>query len=233
MTRRLWFALAVVLWSSTASAQFVSDTFTDADNTSVENTHTGETGADWTDNSAFSSGGFQISNENRAHGVAGANSYIYASGTSATAEYDVAATLTVKTVIASGNMGVCGRASTSAETGYCVIYEVSATDWVLWEIIAGSYTNLASCDMTLSAGDYTVSLVIRDASKSFTISGNGSCSPAAHTATNDITAAGRVAMIAGAGAHSDTAGIHVDSITASNPTTGRAAHPLTMRGIGP
>lgn len=218
-----------MLWlARPVSAQFVHDTFTDTDGDDVVAAHTGETGATWAKVSGVA-GTMEITDANRARLTPAIGARLYASGTGATAEYDITAVFEVKSVIASGNTGVCGRATTNSDTGYCVIYEVGNTQWEFWEVVSGTYTSLGNCEANpLAAGTYTVTLSLRDALKTADITG---CSQISHSATNDITAAGRVVILSGSHTPSDTTGIHIDSITASNPSTGPVTRML-LTGAG-
>jgi hypothetical protein len=232
MLLRFLILVAILSMARVADAQFVNDTFTDTAGDLVTSAHTGETGATWTKSTAtgYTGGDLLITDENRARQNNGGATLLYSSGTAATAEYDVTCVITVKTVIAGGNTGCGARVATNAETGYFVIYEVANTQWEFWEIIAGTYTSLGNCEANpLGAGDYTITLSIRDALKTASITG---CTLISHSATNDITAAGRVAIISANHSNSNSTGLHIASISASNPVAATVKN-LMLLGVGP
>lgn len=193
-------------------ATFVNDTFTDTNNTNVES-HTGETGATWTEHTSYTSGNSKIQT-NRAY-CATASSCLYASGAPATAEYDVTAVM--RCLSGAGNQGPAGRIDTGANTMYFARWDAVAAGWQLFRISAGTATQLGSTvSFSPSAGtDYTVLLEIRDAAKKVFVDGVEQIS----NSNNTITAAGKAGFRSSTAA-STTTGFHIDTFTAADPAGG-------------
>lgn len=189
---------------------FLNDTFTDVGGTLLS-AHTGEAGATWTKHSAASSNA-QIAG-NRARVTSGGNAVglYYASGTPATAEYDVQAL--VYRASSSGTFsGIAGRIDTASNTLYLARY--NGTDWQLLKIVAGTVTTLATFAQALTVGQtYDVKLEIRDALKKVFVDGVEVIS----STDNAITAAGRAGVRLADTTASDTTGTQIESITASDP----------------
>lgn len=194
---------------------FVDDTFTDAENTLVQN-HTGEIGATWTKHSGSGTDA-KVTNANRVIASASDQRAIYyASGVPANAEYDVEGS--IRAVTNDGideDISVAGRMSTTATTFYFAENNPLGTDaWYLYKVVSGTFTSLGSYAQTLTAGNsYTVKLEIRDAAKKVYVDTVERIS----STDNAITAAGRAGfylwrdLVA-----SNTTGFHLDSITASD-----------------
>lgn len=129
---------------------FVADSFTDTNSTAL-NAHSGETGAAWTVHSSYS--GAPIISSNRLVQTGTTTRGLYASGTPANADYDVAADF-IRTGATSGDAapGVCGRMSTSANTFYHLRYAATNARWELYKFVAGSATLLGTYSDTLSTG---------------------------------------------------------------------------------
>jgi hypothetical protein len=122
-----------------AGTTFVSDTFTDTDNTALTS-HTGETGATWANVTSYS--GAAIITSNKAKGNSTVGSWLYASGSPATAEYDVQAD--VAQISAQGYIGVSARTSTSAATAYLCYWDHTNSRWHLEKVVSGSSTTLGT-----------------------------------------------------------------------------------------
>jgi hypothetical protein len=169
-----------------------------------------------------------ISNANRARAVASTVAIVYyASGTPATAEYDVEAVARPITVAAGASDAVvAGRMDTAALTFYCVRYVTATTNWRLTRFVTGTATDLGTnFTQTLTADtDYTVKLEIRDATKKVFIDGVERIS----STDNTITAAGLAGMRMVSGAVGDAAGMHIDSFTASDVPSGAVTVPPGM-----
>lgn len=192
---------------------FLSDTFTDADNTDLS-AHTGETGATWTEHGSYPSGATLITS-NRARCSAAPTCY-YASGVPATAEYDVEGVIYVISN-AGRSMGVAGRIDTAANSMYYADYDAVNARWEMFKTDAGTTTSLGTFAQTLStATSYTIKLEIRDAAKKLYVAGVERIS----SADNAVTAAGRAGVRATI-TQGATGRAHLDSITASDVSAGR------------
>lgn len=184
----------------------VQDTFTDTSAT-VLSSHTGETGATWTKHASFA-GSAAISSANRARNNSANPTLYYASGTPATAEYNVECNFHVFTTAYFA--GLVGRVATGAITFY-EVYHTAGT-WYLRKRIAGAITQLQTYVQALNNGQtYTLRLEIKDATKKVFIDGIERMSDT----DNSITAAGK-AGVWYAGGWSDSAGFHIDDFTVSN-----------------
>jgi hypothetical protein len=197
-------------------ADFVVDTFTDTDGTSLAS-HTGEVGATWTEDSASGNTFVVAANRLRANG---ASMRYHSSGLPASAEYDVVATIRQVTSIADQILGVYGRMSTSDNTGYLGYYSKLDTLWHLGKYEAGSFTDLGTFAQGLSdATDYVLKLEIRDAAKKVYVDGVERIT----SADNAITDAGRAGVFNLIAAASDSTGLHLASLVASDPSSGVTA----------
>lgn len=190
---------------------FVSDTFTDANGTTLE-AHTGETGATWAKHATETPATAVIAS-NRARPNGATAGFYYASGSPASAEYDVQSDLFVLTT--AGNSGVAGRIDTASRTGY-LWRSLSGGDWQLYKDVAGTFTLLGSSPDSLSTSTaYVAKLGLRDAAKKGYVGGVELVS----TADNAITGAGKAGVWVD-GALSDSTGIHLDNFSATNPGGG-------------
>lgn len=201
---------------------FVVDSFTDADGTALAS-HTGETGATWTKHASYT-GTYSIQS-NRAYAGSGTGAY-YASGTPASAEYDVQATVVVVT-LTDNNQSICARIATGANTLYMARHNRAAggtnNAWELYKIVAGTATLLGSYSQALSGGgSYTLLLEIRDAAKKVYIDGVERIS----SGDNAITAAGLAGVRSSVPA-SSTTGMHLDDFSATDVAA--AGQPMALR----
>lgn len=189
-------------------ADFLLDTFTDADGTALT-AHTGEIGASWSVIPSHS--GFVIRG-NRAYSptATGGN---YASGVPASQDYDVEAQMYCASV--AGAAGVIGRVSTSAVTFYHLRYFNTAAAWQLYKFVNGAATQLGSNSAAAYApGDTaTPRLVMRGNQISGVLNGVTIIGP---VTDNSITAAGRAGVRNSGTAASETTGWQFDSITATD-----------------
>lgn len=196
---------------------FVTDTFTDSNGTPLTS-HTGETGATWTSHGA--SAGIPTTQSNRLVPAA-AECVQYASGTPASAEYDVEADVYASTT--SGDAAVLARVSTSANTWYLAQYNSSGAAWRLYKRVSGTWTELGSFSQTLTAGNtYRLKLQIRDAAKKLFVDGVERIS----SADNAITAAGKAGIRFDGGTGT---GLHLDNFQASDPVS--RANMLSLLGV--
>ena len=208
---------------------FVCDTFTDTADTELS-LHTGETGATWT---AHPSSGVasNITDANRLRMTAsedtGGSDY-YASGSPASADYEVEGVLYVKSVI--NESGVLGRVDSTTTTWYEAMYLAPSTEWRLLSRVNGTpTTNLGTFTQVLSTETaYTVTLRMVGSAISLWVDGVERVS-----ATNtDVTAAGRAGVrFWGTGTPSNTAGLHLDLITATDVIAAGGAR-LALTGAG-
>ena len=129
-------------------ATFLSDTFTDT-NTTLLQDHTGETGATWAKNGGTASAVFTIYN-NRIY-CGNATTWYYASGTPASADYEVTATIRIVSA-ANNTVGVIGRQVTSAATGYTAMLTRVSTGGGTWTV--NLYRHLSGSS---TLGTYTIS----------------------------------------------------------------------------
>ena len=161
----LFFFPAIVALPMTGwTAVFVNDSFMDIAGTNLTS-HTGETGATWTKVTGITGDTF-IDSNNAAHGHAGSDSLHYASGTPASADYDVQATFLGEYSDA-GIIGIAGRLSTSAKTGYFAYWDHSSHTWRLSLFNGGTETILANDGAATFYADgapYTIVLKMRGTS---------------------------------------------------------------------
>lgn len=189
---------------------FVQDTFTEASDVSLAS-HTGEIGASWTLHPQTLSGDLRIdAATDRVYSNYFATTVFYASGVPAIADVTIEYDMTV--VSQSGNNGVAARIDTTGYTMYFVRYNYAGDEWQLYEQIDGVATLLDLASEALTVGQtYAVEFICTDASKELWVDGILKCS---HSATNDITAAGRVG-VRGFNVGSSSVGIHIDNFVAS------------------
>jgi hypothetical protein len=176
--------------------------------------HTGETGATWTKHTAAATN-YQIA-ANRVRDTTGNAVGLYtASGTPATAEYDVIGTLRVVSVAATELSGVAGRiADAATNTMILARYVSSSTAWQLANIVAGSLTQLSiGSSYTLNAGTtIVVRLAIRNGFKGLYVDGVLQCS----STDNTVSGAGLAGIRGFCSTNSDASGIHYDTFQAVN-----------------
>jgi lysophospholipase L1-like esterase len=219
--------------SSTAyAATFVQDSFTGTGGTLLEN-HTGETGATWAKNPAALTGSMALTSTGalRDNTSVQNDSYYYASGTPASADYSVQADFTLQAVPTgtTPNFGVQGREDPTAETFYWALYNYSSTKWELYKRVNGSATLLNnSAVVALSTGRiYTLNLTMVGSAITFSVDG----AVVASATDTSITAAGK----AGVGMYSSNAedgdGVYLDDFIA-NDTSAPTAYSLKGPSAG-
>lgn len=192
-------------------ATFVTDTFTDASGTAIT-AHVGELGATWAYNTA-NAASFVISDANRCRPNSTGNGYAYASGTPASADYDVTAVVRkFSSVGTATNIGLVARSSTGAATFYYAQYNDGAAQWQLGKLVSGGNTALGtgfSQALTLNT-DYTLTLRVQGSSISLYVDGVLRVGPATDST---ITAAGRAGIKCGGNTTtaSNTTGYHLDT----------------------
>jgi hypothetical protein len=183
--------------------------------------HTGETGATWTKH-ASNSGQAAIRTNRCFFSTAG---LYYASGTPATAEYDVTATIFCASN--AQDVDICGRMATGAIDLYMARF-LNGSGYQLYKAVGGTFTNLGtySGDGTTLTNNssHTIKLEIRNAAKTVYVDGTSRLT----SADNVVTAAGK-AGIRASNSVTTTTGYHIDSITAADPVTAAATHPMLRR----
>jgi parallel beta-helix repeat protein len=200
-------AAALVIAPAAAGAAVVTDTFTGADGTLLQN-HTGETGATWTKGPAAYPADLTIL-ANRVWGPGWA--LYYASGTPSGNEYDVSAELTVKSNV--GATGVVARAATP-DSFYMARYNAATGSWEL-ATCTPNCAILGSYAQTLTVGQtYALRLEVRNAQKRLFVDGVQRAS----TIDDTITRVGLTGIRQGPGDASATTGYHVDNFSVTMPS---------------
>lgn len=201
-------SVAVLAFAGTANASLVTDTFTGTDGTLLQN-HTADSGQTWAKHPNYASdlklfGG-------RVYGPEWA--MYTSSAVPSSNQYDVSATLTVKSNV--GALGVVGRASTSGTDNlYLGRYNAGTGSWELVKCTT-SCTVLGSFAQTLTVGStYALKLEIRDAAKKLYVDGVERIS----STDNTDTQVGRAGIRQGPlpTTASTTTGYHLDSFTVDN-----------------
>lgn len=206
-------------------AQFLNDTFTDTSGTTLAS-HTGETGATWTQHGSFA-GALQISSANRCRKSDTSNAVYHASGSPAGADYEVVATVSFVTVLANDFVGPAGRINTGANTFYWVVYAQSAGQIQLRKNVAGSITTLGTASMSPSNGD-TWLLKLRMVGTTIKALSKGPLDAdyveQVSVTDSAISAAGKAGVvILNSGGQSDSTGGHVTTITGDDILSGPTA----------
>ena len=202
-------AAASLAMAPAAGAAVVTDSFTGADGTLLQN-HVGETGATWTKHSAYPANLTLLAN--RAYGPEWA--LYHASGIPSGNEYDVQADITVKSNV--GATGVVARSDTATENFYMGRYNAATGSWELVNCASPTpgCVVLGSFAQTLTVGTtYTLKLEIRNAQKRLYVNGVQRAS----SIDNAITRVGRVGVRQGPGSGSTTTGYHIDNFSVNMP----------------
>lgn len=121
-----------------AGGDFVNDTFTDSNNTLLEN-HTGETGATWTKHGSFGSGSLWIQSNRIDVAVDVTNACYYASGLPPSADYEVLTQVYVSSV--NDFRGPAFRVQTGADTMYTALFDGDNVVR-MYKRVAGSQTQI-------------------------------------------------------------------------------------------
>ena len=196
---------------------FVSDTFTDTDGTLLT-AHTGETGATWT-----SLKGTAEEIQSNALTPNGNDGVCYASGSPASAEYDVEYVIT-GTTAAGYALGGLGRLDTGVSTGtYYLAWHTSAT-FTLYKVIANAFTSLGTSSSPAPVGGDAIKLEIRDAAKKLFVNGSEKIS----SADNAITGAGK----AGVRSYGNVTTVGIDTFVATDAAGGATTIDLTTASFG-
>jgi hypothetical protein len=190
--------------STTAPTVVFNDTFTNT-NSTIITAHTSDSGYAWVAQTGFAPTINARINNNKLYPLSSLNVY-RANFTMPSPNYEVEAVLNVLTN--TGFMGINARASSIANTFYCLRY--TTNQWALQKSVAGVITTLATFSQTLTAGQtLTIKLVCNGSTIQGYIDGELKL-----TATDtDITSAGSVG-IRMPFAVTTTTGVHIDSIVA-------------------
>lgn len=210
-------------------ADFVVDTFTGGSAGDDLSTHTGETGATWTEHSSYTTGATQLDGTGGVFCQATPTCY-YASGTPTGADYSVSGVI-VRVDTADCVIGVAGRVQTGANTLYYAHWrKVGATlRWELAKVVAGTFTSLGTYNQTLVVGtEYTVLLTLTGTALELFVDGVSRIS----LTDGDIAVAGRAGLRATT-AVTTTTGVHLNGITASETAGGAAGAMSAMKYWGP
>src|SRR5512139_261662 len=193
-------------------ATFLSDTFTDTDNVTLQN-HTGETGATW----ATTSGTLTVT-ANRVWSTNNPGRY-YASGTPGSADYSVTAIVRVITLSITGWTMVCGRMATDSDTQYVAALRRASQGGGTWSLevsktVTGTSTLLGSTTVTTPSAnsDHTLTLTMVGDQ----ISGTYDGTTIGPYTDSGITTAGKAGLRPFNNSAGSTTGVHYDSITATD-----------------
>lgn len=184
---------------------YVHDSFTDTTGTLLES-HTGETGATWAKNAAWTSGSADIQ-ANRCALNTGLAIY-YASGVPATNDYDVGFDVYVASASAQG--GVVARQDPTQTTFYWLYYDASAGNFVLYRYVAGSATLLQTTAYSITVGTTVTGFVWTLAGGVHTLK-NGATTIFTVTDTSPISPTGGATNKVGVGFNSG-AFVQVDNL---------------------
>ncbi|NMC75391.1 MAG: hypothetical protein GYA56_13690 [Geobacteraceae bacterium] len=190
---------------------FVTDTFTDANGTSVVS-HTGELGASWTRQTGYEYDA--VIQNGRLAGYLATATAGYASGVPGSPDYSVSADLYVVSDTSGRLSGVTGRASTSAFTFYLARY-LRGSGWQLFKYVGGTFTQLGSSvaqPLTLGA---TYRMELRMSGNVISLYVDGQL--LITQIDSAISAAGRAGYrLTG----TPTTGYHLDNLRAETPQSG-------------
>ena len=153
-------------------ATFVNETFTESSDVAIT-AHTGETGATWAKNNWNSSTAGTIVDAASDSLINPNNSfeYYYASGISATAEYDVTADIIVQSTDNFRQCGICARMDASAGTFYRAELDPNDSTVYLYKYVSGTGTLLGTYPFTTAIQTYSLKLVVSDAAKEVWLDG--------------------------------------------------------------
>ncbi|MGB8289653.1 hypothetical protein ELI24_27140 (plasmid) [Rhizobium ruizarguesonis] len=192
---------------------FTSDSFTDPDGTIITN-HTGEKGASWLPQNGYTPATPNGIKNGRMWSPTATGVYRVAADSVgiSSANYYVEAVLTRVSVLAGDNVGVIGRAQTSANTLYFARYSDTAGGWQLFKTVAGSSTQLGStiADTFAAAAEKTLRLTMSGTTISVQVGGATIIS----VTDSAIATAGHPGCRFGF-AQSDSTGIHIESLKAA------------------
>lgn len=210
---------STVTSTTTSLANVAYDTFTDAINTGLAN-HTGEIGATWTRHPTFSGSSVIETDANRIRESGADNASIfYASGSFATSDYTVSATMRWLTAPVNSQFGgPCGRLVTTVDTMYVAFHNsLDPARWELRRHIDGAATILSTLTEAISTGsDYDVALRMSGTSIQCVVNGVVKIT----VTDSQITLAGRAGLRLGSSTiytPNNTTGRHIDQFVVSAP----------------
>lgn len=193
-------------------AAFVSDTFTGSD-TTVLSSHTGETGATWTNIATDAAFGTQVIKSNRIFSAGPGGSGYTASGTPPSADYKVEADFVwidgaASAVAIIGRMFVWNPAINSFD-GYALQHR-TYYGWQLISFNFGGGSTLATIGAEMSSGTVHAKLeMIGTAIKAY-LDGV----EVASVSDSSFTATGLAGVVSTFGGWTSTTGIHLDNFSA-------------------
>lgn len=193
-------------------AQFVNDTFTDTNGTTLTS-HTGEAGATWATHPSFGALA-QIRSNRLGLTTASTAAAYYSSGIPASGEYDLEWDIVLLASNATDfTCELYGRFDTTVNTHYDILHDRLSNQWTLRKVISSSGTTLATAPQTLSTNTtYRVKFSIRDYVKIAYVDGV----EIARTNDNSITGAGRGGLLLTMNSVSDTTGPQIDNYSATD-----------------
>ena len=196
------------------AAPFVNDPFTDTAGVLLSAHTEPVAGALWTRHPAYLTDGLVISDANRVRADVGANMAYFAPGVPASADYDVQADLTAKSVTV-GRIGIAGRCDTTANTMYFMRYDAQTNlRWELYRAQDNVLTLLGNFAQTLAVdATYTVKLEMRGSAIKLYVDGTVVITV---NDTAPVTGAGRAAIRHSGNPSTSTTGLHVDNFVAVN-----------------
>ncbi len=186
---------------------FLDDTFTDTSETSILS-HSPEVGGAWLLQTGYSPAtNAKIDPANRLYAPLG-NSCYYNAAVPGSDDYYVEANLDCLSALASDNVGITGRASTSANTMYLARYSRLAGAFNLLKLVAGVATTLGSFTQTFTSGSRKIRLTMIGTTISVKLDDVEVIS-----VTDSAIASGMAGVRYGTN-QTTTTGIHINDITA-------------------
>lgn len=190
---------------------FATDAFTGSDGTALTS-HTPEFGTAWTGVTIFGTVGTTVTDANRIKGHATNFSIAVIGRQSDWNEYDVQMDIVQKSALSGCSLGVSGRYSNRAVSGYFAMYDNDTGQWQLYKHDDGASTLLGTYTQSLTNNQtYTLKLQIRNATKKVFIDGVERIS----SNDNSVTCIGNAGIYGGAATGWDnTHGLHGDNFSA-------------------
>ncbi|MGO7779478.1 SGNH/GDSL hydrolase family protein [Rhizobium ruizarguesonis] len=199
--------------SDVPAGLFASDSFADPDGTIITN-HTGEKGASWLPQNGYTPATPNGIKNGRMWSPTATGVYrVVADNVGIpSADYYVEAVLTRVSVLAGDNVGIIGRAQTSANTLYFARYNDTAGGWQLFKTVAGTSTQLGAtiADTFAATAQKTLRLTMQGTAISVQVDGV----TIINVTDSAIASAGRPGCRFGF-AQTDTTGIHIESLKAA------------------
>lgn len=168
-------------------ATFLSDTFTDTNGTELD-AHTGETGATWTKIVGDAAADLAI-NGNRIYLAGGTEKIYTASGSPASADYEVRANVDFLTTVGSLLIGIVGRCDGTGANRYQLRLQGFDDLLTLGKVVGASSSDLGSVAWTQA--DHEIALVMDGDQISAEVNGSTVIGPVTDTG---VTAAGKAGV---------------------------------------